>query len=242
MLLSLPMELRKIILSFLTRKEYKETVPCKSLLLCKSYLDVKEFSKLKTLPLVKLTQQELEKLFSYSYLNNLWLIDKLITNFKVDPSNDDNCAIRCVSCHGRLAIVNRLLQDSRVDPSADDNYAIRKASENGHVEVVERLLLDPRDCAKAQSTSGLSQTRVDPSDCDNYAICTASTNGHAKVVERLLEDSTERRLSLIIAGGRDVMIVFKDSEKSNNFNNFRLLEFTWDSCINKVWSLKVYTK
>ena len=32
MILTLPIELRELILSYLTRKEYKQSVPCKSLL------------------------------------------------------------------------------------------------------------------------------------------------------------------------------------------------------------------
>ena len=60
----------------------------------------------------------------------------------LDPSADDNYAIRAASENGHIAVVDRLLQDGRVDPSADDNHAIRMASHCGHIAVVDRLLQD----------------------------------------------------------------------------------------------------
>ena len=39
----------------------------------------------------------------------------------VDPSVDDNFAIRSASKNGRLEVVSLLLKDKRVDPSARDN-------------------------------------------------------------------------------------------------------------------------
>jgi hypothetical protein len=92
---------------------------------------------------------------------------------RLNPSVDNNLAIRCASENGNLAVVNRLLQDERVDPSANNNWAIRWASQNGHLAVVDRLLQD---------------TRVDPSACNNCAIRWASEYGNLAVVDRLLQD------------------------------------------------------
>jgi ankyrin repeat protein len=62
----------------------------------------------------------------------------------VDPSANDNSAIRWASFNGHISVVDRLLQDKRVDPSVNDNSSIRMASENGHISVVDRLLQDKR--------------------------------------------------------------------------------------------------
>lgn len=70
----------------------------------------------------------------------------------INPSSNDNRAIRIASDKGYLEIVKLLLEDSRVDPSALDNEAIRYASCGGHTEIVKKLLEDPR---------------VDPSSWDN---------------------------------------------------------------------------
>ena len=91
----------------------------------------------------------------------------------VDPSANDNYAIRLASHYGQFEVVKILLADKRVDPSADDNFAIRWASRYGHLEVVKILLLDKR---------------VDPCVCHNFAIQMASHNGHLEVVKILLAD------------------------------------------------------
>ncbi|KAJ3076442.1 hypothetical protein HDU98_003306 [Podochytrium sp. JEL0797] len=91
----------------------------------------------------------------------------------VDPSADEEYAVRCSSESGHLGVVRMLLEDGRVDPTGKKNYAVRAAATFGHVEIVDMLLLD---------------ARVDPSDCNNAAVILASRNGHAAVVERLVRD------------------------------------------------------
>jgi hypothetical protein len=107
------------------------------------------------------------------FTGNVELVDLLLQDPRVDPSADNNWAIRFASNNGHLSIVDRLLQDPRVDPSANDNAAIQFASYNGHLIVVDRLLQDPR---------------VDPSANDNGAILFASDKGHLVIVDRLLQD------------------------------------------------------
>ena len=107
------------------------------------------------------------------YGGDLDLLDLLLSDMNLDPSDLDNYAIRIACEHGHLSVVDRLLQDSRVDPSASNNHAIRFASENGHHWVVDRLLQD---------------SRVDPSAGDNHAILWASEKGHIDIVNRLLQD------------------------------------------------------
>jgi hypothetical protein len=72
------------------------------------------------------------------------VVERLLQDERVDPSADNNYAVRLAARDGHIAVVERLLQDERVDPSAGDNYAVRWAAENGHLAVVERLLEDDR--------------------------------------------------------------------------------------------------
>jgi hypothetical protein len=92
---------------------------------------------------------------------------------RIDPSADNNYAVRFAARESHVAVVDRLLQDERVDPSADDNFTIRFAAEYGRRAVVERLLEDDR---------------VDPSAKENYAVQRAAERGHLAIVDRLLED------------------------------------------------------
>ena len=105
----------------------------------------------------------------YNGLNNIkWLL-----NQGIDPSANDNRAIRSASSNGHTDAVKLLLADPRVDPAADNNEAIRAASRHGHAEIVKILLDDPR---------------VDPSANNNDAIRVASENGHTEIVKLLLDD------------------------------------------------------
>jgi len=96
-----------------------------------------------------------------------------VLNACVDPSAENNSAICLASMHGHANVVKVLLADARVDPSASDNFAICEASMRGHLDVVKVLLAD---------------ARVDPSADHNSAIRLASENGHTDVVKVLLAD------------------------------------------------------
>lgn len=71
-------------------------------------------------------------------------IKSLLTDTKVDPSVENNYAIRWASRFGHADVVKLLLSDPRVDPSADNNYAIRCAYREHHNEVLKLLLADSR--------------------------------------------------------------------------------------------------
>ena len=91
----------------------------------------------------------------------------------VDPTVDNNFAIRYASNSGHPETVKFLLADPRVNPAADNNTAIRAASSNGHAEIVKLLLDDPR---------------TDPTASDNWAIRRSSQYGHTEIVKLLLAD------------------------------------------------------
>ena len=114
-----------------------------------------------------------EYFLRYCNDDNIILIKILLTHNKIDPSMNDNFAIRYASHNGHLSIVEKLLKDERVDPSADNNFAIQYASHNGHLSIVERLLKDER---------------VDPSADNNLTVRLALVNCHLQVIDRLLKD------------------------------------------------------
>jgi ankyrin repeat protein len=109
-----------------------------------------------------------------SYYGCTEAVRLLLSDNRVDPSDDGNCAIKLASRNGHVEVVRLLLSDNRVDPSAGNNYAIQSASYKGCIEVVQLLLSD---------------NRVDPSDDDNCAIRWASSKGHDEVVQLLLSDN-----------------------------------------------------
>jgi hypothetical protein len=89
-------------------------------------------------------QYKQEQLINASYDGHLTIVERLLQDKRVDPSADDNKAIRWASDNGYLAVVERLLQDERVDPSANNNAAIQWAASNSRLAIVERLLQDDR--------------------------------------------------------------------------------------------------
>ena len=132
----------------------------------------------------------------YASDENLWRMiktarfaEKILENGRVDPSFNDNFAIRCASESGHLELVCLLLRDFRVDPSAVWNYSVVFASSRGHVNVVRELMDDQR---------------VDPSADQNLALELASRGGHHSVIRELLKDkrvnpSSRHNVSLIWA-------------------------------------------
>ncbi len=89
----------------------------------------------------KATQDDLWK--AVVRTDNKELVKKMLKS-GVDPTADDDYAIKWAAIKGRTEVVRLLLSDERVDPAADDNYAIRMAAYYGHTEVVELLLGDSR--------------------------------------------------------------------------------------------------
>lgn len=132
----------------------------------------------------------------------------------VDPSANNNYAIRVASQTGNVKVVKMLMNVKGVDPGAHNNQAIGLACSEGHIDVVKALLasdlVDPsaddnyaikRACENGHSKVvklllGLHKTgsrksfygKIDPSSENNYAIRMACKNGHLQVVKLLLED------------------------------------------------------
>lgn len=81
MLDTLPKELKEIIISYLTRKEYKASVPCKDLLVCDSYLPMKDFVLKRKLPIVQLTSSEQREFLIRAICNKDIYLCKKILNY-----------------------------------------------------------------------------------------------------------------------------------------------------------------
>jgi hypothetical protein len=87
----------------------------------------------------------------YSYLffltcgyGNIDFVKFLIQHEKVDPSYDNNAAIRSAAQKGYLDITQFLLEDSRIDPSGFYNYAISDADKYGYTNIIKLLWNDSR--------------------------------------------------------------------------------------------------
>ena len=104
---------------------------------------------------------------------HLEVVRLLLSNPKVNLSDQNNNVIILASQYGNSEVVRLLLLDPRVNPSDQNNKAIILASRYGRLEVVRLLLSNPR---------------VNPSDQNNEALISASKNGHLEVVRLLLLD------------------------------------------------------
>ncbi len=113
--------------------------------------------------------------------NKYQLLKKYLN--KIDPSLDNNWAIRKASENGYTSVVKLLLDlpiERGVDPSVDNNWAIESASINGFYEIVKLL-----------SELGLERG-VNPSSDNNFTIKHTSANGYTSVVKLLLDLPLER--------------------------------------------------
>ena len=109
-----------------------------------------------------------QKFLKSCYNGKIDIVKQLLP--QIDPSIQNNYAIRYAAENGYPDVVELLLKDSRVDPSAHYNWAIRWAALNGHKDVVELLL---------------RINTVDPFAEDNWAIKWAAEYGHKDIVEVL---------------------------------------------------------
>ncbi|KAJ3256487.1 hypothetical protein HK103_005485 [Boothiomyces macroporosus] len=106
--------------------------------------------------------------------NHLQIVQLLLENPKVNPSDCDNEILQDAASGGRYEIVDLLMKDGRVDPSFPNDQPILIAAQKLNFRIVDLLLDDPR---------------VDPSSHNNFLIAICSTYGKASLVERLMKDS-----------------------------------------------------
>jgi ankyrin repeat protein len=99
------------------------------------------------------------------------VVKLLLADKRVDPSADDQLAIRMACEDGQLEVVKLLLADERVDPSVSNSCTILGACAHGHTEIAQLLLADKR---------------VDPSE--NHSFRFACSYDHPAIVKLLLAD------------------------------------------------------
>jgi hypothetical protein len=74
-----------------------------------------------------------------SVLGRNHIVEILLNDKRIDPSDDFNAALRLSSEFGHTKIVKLLLNDERVDPSDYRNYAIKNAFKNNFIDIVGML-------------------------------------------------------------------------------------------------------
>ncbi|KAJ3108133.1 hypothetical protein HDU97_002045 [Phlyctochytrium planicorne] len=149
----------------------------------------------------------------------------LLYTGRVDPTYDDDLAVREASERGFAGIVLVLLRFShpnlpKVDPQSRSNYCMRMASQNGHNDVV-KVLLDtgrvqpcalhwPASRGHAEIVRMFVETgRIDPNHeigRDGSALVEAAEHGFSEVVDILLSyglaDGAALNAALITAAVR----------------------------------------
>ncbi|KAJ3000905.1 hypothetical protein HDV02_002368 [Globomyces sp. JEL0801] len=161
-------------------------------------------SLLKSKP-YQLSTLELQDLFycsvSYGFTD---IVQTMLNIPSVDPSLNNQFAVRIAAQDGYPECLELLLTDSRVDPAVDNNFPVCLASQNGHLKCLEILLKDSRVDAsdddnysiKFAASNGhtecvkilLACVKVDPTVDDNYPVCFAAEQGHMNALKALLDD------------------------------------------------------
>lgn len=104
----------------------------------------------------------------------LCALELLLLDKRVDPSKDNNRALRNAVDMGQKTMVEMLLNHPKVNPADAENHALISAAERGYVDILKLLLAD---------------SRIDPSADGNEAIICAAAKGHLGIVELLLADA-----------------------------------------------------
>eukprot|EP01102_Stenamoeba_stenopodia_P000734 TRINITY_DN10680_c0_g1_i1.p1 TRINITY_DN10680_c0_g1~~TRINITY_DN10680_c0_g1_i1.p1 ORF type:complete len:391 (+),score=99.68 TRINITY_DN10680_c0_g1_i1:180-1352(+) len=133
---------------------------------------------------------------------NIAIVSLLLNS--VDPSYDDNRALRYAAKYNQPAIVDLLMQDKRVDPSDCNHFALLWAVEEGYTEVVRLLLRDNQINAAVYDNFAIREAAergfdeivrlllkdpiVNPAVGNNTPLFKASSKGHAEIVKMLLAD------------------------------------------------------
>jgi hypothetical protein len=104
------------------------------------YFKPKSYQKLMEI----LEKTPLKIKFKQAIHNNvLWLVEDCLKE-GLDPSIENNYAIKYAAQYGYFDIVKTLLDDERVNPRASDNMPIKLAFRNKHFNIVGLLLKDKR--------------------------------------------------------------------------------------------------
>ncbi len=131
------------------------------------------------------------------------VIQILVQEFNVDPSYQDNQAIKWAAQCGHEAVVKFLLEDFRVNPYKDYNHGIIWASQCGYKYLVKFLLKDLSINPGIDNNQAiieavwfnqleivkllLDDSRINPADQSNQALIFAAQNGNLEIVKLLIK-------------------------------------------------------
>ena len=138
-------------------------------------------------------------------MNNVEAVNRLLHDHRfLNPSVDDNEAIKLAAELGSVQIVDLLMNDPRVDPAVDGDTPLVIALVKNHPGVVMRLIQDPRVNTAVENNALIHwaaahnhikvverlihDPRVDLTSGNNTALCTAALRGHLEVVNLLLRN------------------------------------------------------
>ncbi|KAJ3018056.1 UNVERIFIED_CONTAM: hypothetical protein HDU68_011353 [Siphonaria sp. JEL0065] len=115
-----------------------------------------------------------------SEYGHLQIVDSLLQDFAVNPSESGCTALDAACKNGHLGIVRRLLGDGRCDPGARSNGALILAARYGYSDLVSLLIEDGRVDVNAQT---------------GHALLSPSIQGHKDVVQVLLNNGADLRIA-----------------------------------------------
>lgn len=126
--------------------------------------------------------KKIDELFAYACrIGNTNIVETLIQAERktpegmiynlVDPTANENAAIREAAKRGNVRVIDILLSNKQVDPGDNFNEALYMAAANGHDRAFARLMMDKR-------------TNV--ADENNRALEAACEHGHSKIVRLIL--------------------------------------------------------
>ena len=156
------------------------------------------------------------------------VVKTFLQSTDIDPSIDNQRAIRDACSFGHSKVVQVLLQDSRVDPTVSNNDCFFLASMNGYLKVVRQLFQDERVFLSLSS------------DTYNRSIQWAAGYGNYDVLQYLLNNShTYDRIDLSVEDYHAIRFAMINDRFKNSFKIVRLLVFTH---LNNLQRLPNFTK
>ena len=137
------------------------------------------------------------------------IVRMFLKDKNINPSMQDNKAIKDASTKGVYSTVKLLLSDGTVNPGAQNSISILLAAKHGHESIFRALLVDPRVNPGAQDNSPIKiaaehgyynivrmllitskvDPRIDLAINSNHPLRVACQNGHLEIVKLLLTEA-----------------------------------------------------
>lgn len=162
------------------------------------------------------SDQRIDLAFRRAYFKGRTEMVKLLLP-KIDPSYNENDAIRTAASEGYSQLVKVLLEHPKVDPSVGSGYPLRVACQKGYYSTVKILLQHPK---------------VDPSHYRYDAVFNAIRRSDKNMVRLLLNSTAKITDTELIEDFIEVAIKTKRMSMLNLLRNY--FKFELDSRIFKL--------